>query len=402
MKILLVNKFFFIKGGAERYMFTLSDALKKSGHEVVYFSMQDKRNFNCEQSKYFVSPVSMTGSLKSKFNMVFHIAYSKEAFKKMTKLLINEKPDLVILNNIHKQLTCSVIDAIKKYNENLPIYWVCHDLITICPAYTMINGHGKICEKCINGNFSNCFKEKCIHNSKLLSLLSTYEAIKIKHKNWYSYVDKFICPSNFYKRKLEESKYIKAPIVLLRNPMPMDAPLEINDHDKGYFLYFGRLSKEKGVRSLIDAVQCINYPLVIVGTGPLEKELKEYVNKKKITNVEFYGFKKGDELTDIIRNSRAVVIPSEWYENGPYSAIEAMALGKPLIVSNLGGLPELVSDKVNGLIFDSIEKLRDSITYMINLSMDEYSLMCEESYNRAYKLHLAEDYVEKLLKEEKK
>ena len=397
MKVLLVNKFHYMKGGSERYYFTLADAFKALGHEVIFFAMKDEKNIECEQDKYFVSNASVKGGIKSKMNMVLHIAYSKEAYKNMKSLCKEEKPDIVILNLVHKQITCSIIDAIKEVNPNIKIIWTMHDLITICPSYTMLDGHGNICEKCIHGDFKNCFKNKCIHGSTLMSYLSYYEAKQIKKHKWYDKVDLFVCPSDFYKKKLEESGYIKSKIVWMRNPLSIDTKYELNNHDDGYILYFGRLSKEKGVKTLIDSMKDINYKLIILGTGPIEEELHEYVKNNNISNVEFKGFQQGEALTNYIRNARCVVLPSEWYENGPYSAMEAMSLGKPLIVSNLGGLPELVEDTKNGYIYKTRDELKDKIRSMINLSKEEYSSMCNESLNKAKEYFDAKKYVSNLI-----
>jgi len=397
MKILLVNKFHYMKGGSEKYYFTLANTFKSLGHEVIFFAMKDDKNLPCEQEQYFVNNSSKNGGLKSKLNLVLHIAYSKEAYKNMTKLLNDEKPDLVILNLVHKQITCSIIDAIKDYNKDLPIYWTMHDLITICPSYTMLDGKGNICEKCLDGNFKHCFKNKCMHGSTLMSYLSMYEAKQIKKHGWYDKIDLFICPSLFYKNKLEQSKFIKSKIVYLRNPLPLDTKYELNDHSDNYVLYFGRLSKEKGVQTLIDSFKELDYKLVILGTGPIEEELKQYVKNNSITNVEFKGFKQGEELENYIKNSRCVVLPSEWYENGPYSAMEAMALGKPLIVSSLGGLPELVEQYVNGYIFNTKEELKESLIKMINLNETEYKQMCLNSLNKAKEMFNPEEYINTLI-----
>lgn len=397
MKILLVNKFHYMKGGSERYYFTIAETLNKLGHNVIYFAMLDEKNIDCKQSKYFVSNASTNGGIKSKLNMVMHIAYSKEAYNKMKALCKTEKPDLVILNLVHKQITCSIIDAIKDYNKDLPIFWTMHDLICVCPSYTMLDGNGNICEKCLHGDFSNCKKNNCAHGSKLMSILSTHEANVIKKKGWYNMVDLFICPSNFYKNKLIEANFTKSKIEWLRNPLPLDVKYELNNHYDKYVLFFGRLSKEKGVRTLIDAMKDKNYNLKVLGTGPLAEELNEYVKTNNISNVELCGFKSGEELTNYVRNSRCVVLPSEWYENGPYSAMEAMALGKPLIVSNLGGLPELVDDGVNGYIFKDKNELSSTIDKMIALNEDEYTKMCEASLDRAKESFNPEEYINKLL-----
>lgn len=398
MKILLVNKFHYMKGGSEKYYFTLANTFKELGHEVIFFAMQDEKNISSKQEKYFVSKSSKNEGIKSKIKMLLHITYSKEAYKNMTNLLKEENPDLVILNLVHKQITCSVIDAIKDYNKNLPIYWTMHDLITICPSYTMLDGCGNICEKCKDGKYINCLKNKCIHGSTLMSLLSTYEAITIKKHKWYDKVDLFICPSKFYLDKLNESNFTKSKIIHLRNPLPLDTKYELNDNHDNYILYFGRLSKEKGVRTLIESFKTINYKLIILGTGPIENELKEYVKTNNIQNIEFKGFIQGEELENYIKNSRCVVLPSEWYENGPYSAMEAIALGKPLIVSSLGGLPELVEQDVNGYIYNTKEELNESLMKMINLDQESYSLMCNNSLAKAKEMFDAKEYINTIIK----
>ena len=395
MKILLVNKFHYMKGGSERYYFTLASALKTHGHDVIFFSMQDEKNFPCGQQRYFVSNSSVQGKLKSKVNMILHIAYSKEAYKKMKALLNAEKPDRVILNLVHKQITLSIIDAIREYDRQLPIFWTMHDLITICPAYTMVNGKGNICEECLDGDFGHCVRNKCIKGSRLMSMLSAHEAKYIRKKGWYDEIDLYICPSEFYRQKLEQAYFTKSKIVCMRNPLPLDTEYSLNDRDLGYVLYLGRLSPEKGVQTLIDAAIDANVELRILGTGPIERQLKDRASGKK--NIHFEGFKQGKELTDYIKNARCVVLPSEWYENGPYSAMEAMALGKPLIVSNYGGLPELVGNGKNGYIYHTKDELTDYIKLIMHLSQEEYTGMCESSLNKAKAMFNADEYVRKIV-----
>ena len=397
MKILLINKFHYLKGGSEKYYFTVAKALEELGHSVIYLAMKSDDNYKDGENEYFISNSSMHGSIKEKLNMIFHIAYSKEAYKKAKKLCEIEKPDLVILNLIHKQITCSVIDAIKSYNKDLPIFWVMHDLICVCPAYTMLDGNGNICEKCLHGDFYNCRKNRCSHGSKLMSLLSTYEAKQIKKHGWYDMVDLYICPSEFYRKKLVESGFTKSKIVCHRNPLPIDTKYELNDKSDGYLLYFGRLSKEKGIKTLINAMIGKNYELKVLGKGPLEEELKKFIVEKEIKNVELCGFKSGVELADYVRKSRCVVLPSEWYENGPYSAMEAMALGKPLIVSNLGGLPELVENGSNGFVYKDVNELSTKIDEIMKLSEEDYKKMCSESLEKARQYFNPVDYINKIL-----
>ena len=395
MKVLLVNKFHYRKGGSETYYFTLAEALKARGHEVVFFAMQDEKNLPCEQEHFFVSNASVNGGIKSKLNMLLHMTYSKEAYAKMKKLLQAEQPDLVILNLVHKQITLSIIDAIKEHDPKLPIFWTMHDLIAVCPSYLMRDGSGAVCEKCLGGDYSHCVKNKCIKGSTLMSILSKHEAEYIRKRKWYDKVDLFICPSEFYRKKLEEGNFTGSPIVTLRNPLPLDTAFECSVENEGYVLYFGRLSQEKGVKTLIEAAKLCGCHLVILGTGPEEEALKAFA--EGCSNIEFKGFQTGEALTNYVKNSRCVVLPSEWYENGPYSAMEAMALGKPLIVSNMGGLPELVEDGVNGFIFENtVETLVESITKLQNLPEEAYRKMAQSSLEKAKAMFCAETYVEKL------
>lgn len=396
MKVLLVNKFHYRKGGSETYYFTLAEALKARGHEVIFFAMEDEeKNLPCDQAKYFVSNASVNGGIKSKLNMILHLTYSKEAYRNMQRLLKDESPDLVILNLVHKQITLSIIDAIKEFNPRLPIFWTMHDLIAVCPSYSMRDGSGNICEKCMQGSFQPCVDNRCIKGSRLMSMLSKYEADYIRKRCWYHEVDLFICPSEFYRKKLTEGNFTNSPIITLRNPLPLSTVFECSGTDSGYILYFGRLSPEKGVATLIEAAKQCGCPLVILGTGPQEEELK--ASAQGYENISFKGFQTGSALTDYVKNSRCVVMPSACYENGPYSAMEAMALGKPLIVSDKGGLPELVEDGVNGYIYDgSAGALAARIGQMRQLCEEDYQSMSKDSLRRAQELFSADNYVAQL------
>lgn len=393
MKVLLVNKFHYRKGGSETYYFALAEALKQKGHEVIFFAMQDpQKNIPCEQERYFVSNASVNGGLKSKLNMILHLTYSKEAYRNMLQLLQDEQPDLVILNLVHKQITLSILDAIRDYDPKLPVFWTMHDLIAVCPSYSMRDGRGNICEKCLAGRYGNCVKHKCIKGSTLMSVLSAYEAWYIRRRKWYDRVDLFICPSEFYRRKLTEGDFTKSPIITLRNPLPIDTLYEASEGNEGYVLYFGRLSHEKGVKTLIEAAKLSGCRLVILGTGPQEAELKACA--EGASNIAFKGFQTGDALKQYVKNSRCVVLPSEWYENGPYSAMEAMSVGKPLIVSGNGGLPELVEDGVNGFIHgQSPEALAECIRKMQELPEEAYREMTGRSLEKAKEMFNAMSYV---------
>lgn len=350
MKVCLVNKFHYVKGGSETYYFGLGELLKKHGCEVVYFSMKDKKNKPCQQEEYFVdnvdfnAPMNKVQTVKTALKML----YSMEAKKKFEQLIVDERPDIIHLNIFQSQLTGSIVDVAKKHH--IPIVYTAHDLKSVCPNYQMLN-HGAVCEKCLHGNYINCFLTGCMKDSKIKSLLAMMEAEVYKVKKIYQKIDLVITPSEFYKKKIEEAGVVSCPVVHMTNFLP-EGTEYVNGTEQGkYFLYFGRLSREKGILTLVKAYAQakVERPLYIVGTGPIEEQIKKLIVEEKLQEkVKLLGFKSGQELKDIINNAFCVCLPSEWYENGPYSIMEAQAAGRPVIVSRIGGLPELVEEGVTG------------------------------------------------------
>ena len=394
MKVLIVNKFLKLVGGSERYIFTLNELLKREGIDTCFFGMQDEDNEEETNNEYLVKNNNAHGSLIEKIRLVKNMNYSKEAYIKIKALIDKEKPDFAILNLFHKNLTCSIIDAL--YEKKIPIIWVCHDLMAVCPSYLMLNGKGEICEKCLNGDFKNCFKSKCVRGSSLLSYLSYKEAEFIKQQKFYDKIDLIVTPSLFFKEKIESSNLIHTKVVHLCNPCLNEPVKEINSNPDNYFLYLGRLSKEKGIDLLIKAFAGIEKNLYIVGKGAEEHNLKNLASELKLENrVKFLGFKSGEELNKIIFNSFAVVLPSQRYENGPYSAIEALSMGKPLIVSKYGGLPELI--KNNGFVFDEKRELNIVMKKISSLPSFEYRNLCNSSLKVYLENYYNCNYVSKLI-----
>ena len=367
MKVLLVNKFHYIKGGSETYYFGLGKLLEEQGIEVVYFSMKDKKNVFCKQEKYLAENVDFNahmGAIKTA-KAAARMLYSLDARRKFEQLIKDEKPDIIHLNIFQSQLTASIVDV--AYKHHIPIVYTAHDLKSICPNYQMLN-HGKVCEKCLHGNYWNCFKNGCMKDSKAKSFLATIEAYVYRLRKTYKKIDMVITPSAFYKKKIEEAGIVSCPVVHMTNFLPGDTRYEASKPGD-YFLYFGRLSREKGILTLVRAYAKaqVKKPLYIVGEGPVKTQIEQQIKKLGIeSKVKLLGFKKGQELKDIVRNSCCVCLPSEWYENGPYSIMEAMAVGKPGIVSDMGGLPELVEHGKTGAVahVGNVDSLAEAIVKM--------------------------------------
>ncbi len=394
MKVLLVNKFHYEKGGSERYYFGLAKGFLNAGDQVIYFAMQNEKNFSSSQSKYFVTEKKIDGGIKEKLKFVASMNYSKEAYNNLTALLRQEKPDLVILNLVHKQLTLSVVKAIKDFDKHLPIFWTMHDYIAVCPAYTLYCGRDEDCEECIQNRASKVIKNKCVKGSLLQSVLAKREYNYIRKKGYYDLVDLYICPSRFMEEKLKKGGVTKSKIVTLINPLPVEVEKKNAKTNGEYLLYVGRLVDYKGIKTLIDAVKNQNKKLIVLGDGEDKEYLQNYVLENKI-DVEFLGHKNLSEVLSLIDGAKAVCIPSIWQENCPYSALESFARYTPIIASNVGGLKELVIDGKNGFIFEGENQLEKAINKLYSLSDKEYGEMCSYAGEWANRFDLT-DYIEKL------
>lgn len=369
MKILLINKFFFVKGGSETSLFDTAAILEKNGHTVSFFAMAHPENRASSCTKYFVSHVdydnsrSLSGTMKASFRLL----YSWEARKKLERLLEEEKPDMAHLHNIHHQISPSILHTLKKHD--LPIVLTLHDYKMVCPVYTlMLKGH--ICEKCRRGKFYHCFVHRCCKNSLAKSLLNTTE-MYLHHNllHIYDLVDVFISPSEFLKNKLLDMGF-KGKIVLLPNiidPVRFEPSFS---WEKNRIIYFGRLSREKGIFTLLQAIEDLPIECQLFGEGPEKEKILQWIATKKMANVKLCGYVPQERLKEEVRKAMFVVLPSEWYENNPLSVLESFALGKPVIGSRIGGIPELVKDGKTGLTFEagSAGELRKNILYLLDNS----------------------------------
>ncbi|ATF48412.1 MAG: glycosyltransferase family 4 protein [Citrobacter sp.] len=346
MKILLVNKFFFIKGGAETVYFQEREMLKKAGVQVIDFSMQHEKNFPSEYADFFVKNVdyhtdsNLLGGIKTAVNFI----HNAEACRKMQVLLQKERPDIVHFHNIYHQLTPALIKVARNFGCKTVL--TAHDYKIVCPSYSMLRD-GKVCDACITGTVFNAFRYRCQEGSAARSLLLSLEASWQYIAQNYQALDVIVSPSAFLRgillRVLPHSR-----IDVIVNGVDDSRPVEMTG-DEGYMLYFGRLSHEKGVATLLAAHQKMRNPapLKIVGHGPLHDDLIA-----QYPDVEFLGYvQQGEALDQLIKHARAVILPSECYENCSMAVLEAMSLGKPVIGSRIGGIPEQIRDGIEGILF---------------------------------------------------
>jgi glycosyltransferase involved in cell wall biosynthesis len=357
-RLLAINNYYYDRGGSEAIFFAHNRMLEELGWDIVPFSMQHPKNHATPWSKYFIDDLEMHGdySLAEKLSRLPKVIYSFEARRKLAELLRVARPDIAHAHNIYHHISPSILGLLK--GRGIPTVLTLHDLKIACPAYNMLAPDG-ICERCKGGKVYNVVRNRCINGSAAMSLVVMMEAAV--HKLLGSYkrcVDAFVVPSRFYIEKFSEwgmpaSMFHHVPnFVDLQRYTPRHEPGEA-------FLYFGRVIRQKGVATLIRAVAAARSKLLIAGTGPEMEEMRALAASLN-ADVTFLGHLGGQQLHDLIGSCRAVVLPSEWYENAPVSLLEAYALGKPVIGARIGGIPELIRENETGACFESgqVESLR--------------------------------------------
>lgn len=350
MRILLVNKFFWRKGGSETVFFGEKKLLEERGHETVAFAMKHPDNLPSPHARFFVDQVDYaSGSLGERLRAAGNVVYSFEARRRLELLLADERIDLAHLHVFQHQLSPSIFEPLRK--RNIPIVLTLHDLKPICPNYRMLT-HDGVCERCKGGRFYQCFLHRCTKRSALGSLVATVEMYVHRALRSYRHVSAYVAVSRFYREKMIE--FGCSPERIAHVPNWVDAAaFALPGVDLGYGMYFGRLSEEKGLPTLMRALtQAPRLPFYIVGSGSAERDLRRSALALGLTNVVFTGHREAGELARLVAGASFSVIPSEWYENCPMSVLESFAAGKPVIGANIGGLPELIDHEVDGLVFE--------------------------------------------------
>ena len=350
MRILLVNKFLYPRGGSESYMLKLAEELKAQGHEVEYFGMYDEKNTVGNSLGLYTTNMDFHSKGLARFLYPFKIIYSRESYKKIGKVLDDFKPDIVHMNNINFQLTPSIIYAVKK--RNIPLVQTVHDYQMICPNHLLYSfKETKPCDRCIKGSKWNCFKYNCIHNSKIKSFLGVIEAKLYTFLKTYKKVDLYICPSRFLENKLKYSSDIYlGKTFTIHNFIEKNDISTKNESENPYVVFVGRLSKEKGVKLLAETARLLpEIKFVVAGNGPDDEVLKN------IKNVILKGFVSGKELTKLMASAKLLIAPSVCYENNPLSILEAHSMGVPVVTMNYGGMAELVEDGKTGALASAPE-----------------------------------------------
>lgn len=390
MRILLVNKFHYRKGGAETYYLTVGSELERMGHEVAYFSMRHPDNLPCRWDKYFVTQReynNVKNPLKAARDGMALI-YSPEAKRNFQALCEEFRPDVVHLNNVHRQITLSILDAPYLRENKVPVFYTAHDYVTVCPGYLMLDGDGRVCDACLeDGRYRHCIERRCVKGSRAKSALAAMEASFNRAHKSNRRIDRVIAPSRFMRSKLIEGGWPEGKVVFLQNfaddailDRAANAGADATDRENPYLLFFGRLSVEKGVDTLLRAFDAAlpNLPqdmrLVVVGDGPDSADFKALASSLGCASrIEFAGYQTGGALQAYVERASLAIASSRCRENMPYSIVEAFAAGTPVVGTDIGGIPELVDEGKTGFICDpgDVQSMADAISRGVSAFLEQ-------------------------------
>lgn len=348
-RVIIVTKFYYRRGGDCIYAMNLERLLREQGHEVAIFAMQYPENEQSEWQSYWPSEVNFSGGGAAKIAAVKRTLGYGDVASAFKKLMDDFRPDVVHLNNIHSYL--SPVVARMAHRRGAKVVWTLHDYKLICPSYSCIRD-GNVCELCFD-NKCNVLVTRCMKGSLAASAVAYMEALRWNRGELQRNTDVFICPSEFMASKMRQGHFDSKKLVTLCNfiaPEMLEAykGVDASIAPDDYYCYVGRLSEEKGVRTLLKAASALPYRLKVAGDGPLAAELKEQY--ASYGNIEFLGRVGADEVKDLLSRARFSVMPSECYENNPLGIIESLCAGAPVVGADIGGIPELVK---SGATFES-------------------------------------------------
>lgn len=352
MRIIQANKFYYPKGGAERYMLELSRDLEHRGHTVFPFAMAHPDNLPTPYASFFPRfvPTERLEVSVSALRTLTRLFFSREARDSMQELIEAECPDLLQVHSIYAQLSPSIL--IPAANAGIPIVMTVHDHHLVSPQYNRpVHGAG------VDVQGKGIWAAAMTRYQKYSFVASLVQSAAFAFQQRIGFykrlVDVFVCPSQYMAHQLLAHGFPQSKVRVI----PFGAKIEQvmpTYHHQGYVLSFGRLSAEKGVSMVIELAKRLpEIPFKIAGTGPEEEAL--VAAARDCPNVDFVGHQTGTPLARLLAGAACVLIPSRVHENFPLAALEAMAAGKPVLASHAGGMPELVEDRRTGFLLPPLD-----------------------------------------------
>jgi glycosyltransferase involved in cell wall biosynthesis len=349
MKIILVHNKYKEAGGEDLVFWSEGELLAAHGHQVEYM-LFDNREIKTTIDKW------LSG---------IKVIYNPASSKRLRQSIETFRPDIIHVHNFVPLASPSIFFTAKKYN--IPVVATLHNYRLICPGGTLFYDHS-IYEKSIHTDFPWDAIIKGIYRNSSLQTAALTAATRLHNRlgTWRDKVDKFIVLTDFAKKKFKDSILKTSPDAFVVKPnFVVDRGIGQPDRED-FFLYAGRLIKEKGIETLLESTKIFDYKLTIIGDGPMRREVEHVAETN--ANVSYLGFQSTEVIVNYLKKCKALIFPSTWYEGFPMIILEAFSTGTPVIASRLGAMEEIVQHNVNGLHVnpgeadDLVDKLKRAMT----------------------------------------
>lgn len=371
-KVLIVHNYYQVPGGEDTVVENEKNMLLENGHEVVLYTRHNDE-------------IKSRGIL-GKLILPLETIFSFKTYREVKRVIKEKNIDIVHVHNTLPLISPSVYYSAN--NCKIPVVQTIHNFRLLCPTATFIRNN-KICEDCIDKGLICSIKNKCYRGSLIQSAVSALTLSLHRIVGTYNRINSYICLTEFNKNKLinlvnEDKIFIKPNFVRKNKDL-------VTLNNKYYFLFLGRIDELKGIRLLVEAWESINSntsKLLIVGKGPLEDEINQYIKKRNITGIELLGFKNKDEVMELIRYAKALIVPSQWYEGFPMTIAESLSQGVPVIAGDIGNLSTIINNGENGLLFTYNDKneLKEKIIQLDNNTelLEKITKGAFDSFNKKY------------------
>ena len=398
MKILMINRVLFPRSAVENVMFRLAHALEQKGHEISYFVRDHEENLLLENS--YAVPRRKPGE-ENRFKTMMRTISDSDVLLCLDKLVEELHPDMAIVFSVNRTLTYATLDVLKHWG--IPTYVMAMDYTPLCPARTFTRDDLE-CKSCIRGSFLPCVFHRCLDDDWKRSLAGALESRYLRLTRRYGRATRFLVPSEYHRDMLLNANIIPCAIEAVDLPLPEEAFAAQERKRRGeYFLYVGSLTERKGIATLLRAIhQSVNSAsLMVAGNGRDAEAFKQLADELGIANrVEFVGQVPGRQIRQLMAQCLCLVAPSACEEIGPWALLEAQAMGKPVIASDYGVLPQRVEAGKTGMLFraeDSLE-LAQCLDEMIEMDDETYNAMCRAAKAAARKRYHPDGFAERVLK----
>lgn len=379
-KVLIVHNYYQIPGGEDTVVENEKKLLEEHGHEVVLYTRHNSE----------LKTMSKLQKLLLPFSTIFNV----KTYREVKELITKQNIDVLHVHNTLNLISPSVYYA--GFSKKIPVVQTIHNFRLLCPGATFYRD-GHICEDCLEKGLSCAVKHKCYRDSRIQTLACVISTLVHRALGTYRKLN-YICLTEFNKEKLLNLKQIKEEKVFVKPNFVQVAEkiLPYNERKK-QFVFAGRLDELKGIRFLLESwkeFQSDGYKLIVCGKGPLEEWCQEYVQTHQLHNVELKGFVANETAKKTIGESKALILPTKWYEGFPMTIVESYSVGTPVIGTNLGNTGSLIQERKSGWkfsenskdeLFRALKNVMETCTGVDGEIINRYS--AEKNYEQLRKIY---------------